>query len=386
MSPSGENPGAATRTVLWILHGEEVGGASLSLLRLAPLLEDLGWSPVVWAPRPSALFDEVEGRGLRVRGAPRPFPGYSWEAIKIPPGPARRFGRIPRYYRGLAETIRQTGPCLAHCNSMYTLDEGTVARWLGVPTMFHVHEMIGSSRKHAMARTLIHRVGHLAVGVSQASVDSLSLPSSPAILVREGTDVSVEPPDRSSPNRPLRVGMVGVIARRKGPDVYAEAARLVKAQDSSIEFSLVGAPTDPLDTAWADDVLAMASASGVNWTESADVEARMREWDIFVLPSRVDPFPIVVLEAMAAGLPIVGTSIDGIREQLGDGSGLLVSPDDPEALASAILRLAGDAELRLTLGRSARRRAQARYSLDRQAAGISDAYLDVLDRAASRAS
>jgi glycosyltransferase involved in cell wall biosynthesis len=95
-----------------------------------------------------------------------------------------------------------------------------------------------------------------------------------------------------------------------------------------------------------------------------DKHARYRESDLFVYPTHY-PFegqPLVLLEAMAAGLPIVTTRHAAIPETLEDGEhALLVAPRDPDALAAAIVRLLDDPELRERLGRAARARYEERY-------------------------
>jgi len=78
-------------------------------------------------------------------------------------------------------------------------------------------------------------------------------------------------------------------------------------------------------------------------------------WDVFVLPSLAEPLGIVVVEAMAAGLPIVASAAGGVLDLVRDGeSALLVPPGDSLALAEAQIRLAGDPALRRRLGEQAR--------------------------------
>jgi glycosyltransferase involved in cell wall biosynthesis len=81
---------------------------------------------------------------------------------------------------------------------------------------------------------------------------------------------------------------------------------------------------------------------------------------------------------MGAGLPVVGTAVDGIAEQLTDETGMLVPRDDPDALAGAILELSRDPDLRRRLGAAAHQRVVSQFSLDRQARRLSDAYLATL--------
>src|SRR5439155_15177290 len=84
--------------------------------------------------------------------------------------------------------------------------------------------------------------------------------------------------------------------------------------------------------------------------------AVLERWDVFVLPSRTDAFPLASLEAMAAGVPIVASSVDGIPEQITHlEHGVLVPPEDVEALAEWIVRLYDDGALRVQLAAAASR-------------------------------
>ena len=113
--------------------------------------------------------------------------------------------------------------------------------------------------------------------------------------------------------------------------------------------------------------------------------ALLREYadaDLLVLPSRFEPFGIVLLEAMAAGLPVVASRVGGIPEVVSDGeTGLLVEPGDAEALASAILRLVERPALRATLGARGRERARS-YSWDALIPRVLAVYREALQECA----
>ena len=99
--------------------------------------------------------------------------------------------------------------------------------------------------------------------------------------------------------------------------------------------------------------------------------------DVVVLPSLTEGLSNIVLEAMATSLPVVGTCIGGLREQIDDGiTGLLVAPRDADALVRALTTVLRDPDLRAKMGRAARIRVEQRYSV----APMVDAYEDLYER------
>ena len=144
---------------------------------------------------------------------------------------------------------------------------------------------------------------------------------------------------------------------------------------------MIGSASEPLDRDWAQAVLERARTTGVVHRESADVEREMRGWDAFVLPSRRDPFPLVMLEAMGLGMPVIGTDVDGIAEQIAPGTGLLTSSEDAPELAQAVERLVAlPQSVRAGMGAAARQRVIEHFSLGRLVEGTERLYHDVLAR------
>lgn len=106
-----------------------------------------------------------------------------------------------------------------------------------------------------------------------------------------------------------------------------------------------------------------------------DVPRLLAAADIFVLPSLTEALPTVVAEAMAAGLPIVATTVGGIPEMVRHGeAALLVPPSDPEALAAAVLRLLANPRQASAMGRSGRRLVAERFDIRTQARALADDY------------
>jgi glycosyltransferase involved in cell wall biosynthesis len=112
-----------------------------------------------------------------------------------------------------------------------------------------------------------------------------------------------------------------------------------------------------------------------------DVPGVLASADVFVLSSRSEGFPVSILEAMAAGLPVVATDVGGIAESVIDGeTGLLVPPGDPGALAAALDRLLADSALRQRLGAAGRERVRRHFDL----AGFRRAHVELYLRELER--
>jgi glycosyltransferase involved in cell wall biosynthesis len=157
---------------------------------------------------------------------------------------------------------------------------------------------------------------------------------------------------------------VGRLVRQKAVDVLLHAAALVERKD--IHFRIVG---DGEDRASLEALARSLQLQEVSFPGRSDrVAELLREADLFVLPSRWEGLPNVVLEAMAARCPVVGTDVTGTRDLIVDGeNGLLVPADDAAALAGAIMRALDDESLRKRLVAAGFATAQE-YSLSRMIA------------------
>jgi glycosyltransferase involved in cell wall biosynthesis len=110
-----------------------------------------------------------------------------------------------------------------------------------------------------------------------------------------------------------------------------------------------------------------------------DVRPLYRGTTILLLPSRSEGLPNVALEAMAHAVPVVAASVGGVPEVITDDhSGLLVAPEDAEAMAARILRLLDDPLLRQRLGEQGRKELGARFSLEARVRGLATMYQQVL--------
>ena len=215
-------------------------------------------------------------------------------------------------------------------------------------------ETPAQQRVQRMAYTAAHRV----VANSQAAAARLRLEgvTTPKIeVIHNGIDLAAFPPHQYSA-RPRRIAMVACLREEKRIDVLIAAAPRILARYPDAEFWIVG------DGSCRAQLVAMARQAGVLSRfqflgHRDDVPAVLSNVDLFVLASRSEAFPNSLIEAMAAGLPVVATAVGGIPELVADGhTGRLVPPGDAEALAHALLDLLDGPTRAAELGRAARHR------------------------------
>ncbi len=358
-----------------VLHEPQIGGATTAVLRALPALEREGWSFCFWAPQPGPAAELLAGRGATVAGEPRVL-RYSWPALREPPGVWARARTVPGYLRRFADFLERAQPDVVHANTILTLPEALVARRRGHATLLHVHEMLGAGTRGAAAVALARLVDDVA-SVSHACAEPLRRRGVPVGLVTAGIDADRAPlrePARATASRPLVVGTLATVCERKGSDLFVAAAEQIARRRSDVEFRLVGPLAGGGERAWAQAVVRRGNRCGVRWSTVSDGRAELRDWDVFVLPARQDPFPLVVLEAMAAGLPVVATAIDGVPEQVDAGCGLLVAPEDAGALARAIDVLIDDGARRAAMGAAGARRVASQFTPARHASELAGAY------------
>lgn len=184
------------------------------------------------------------------------------------------------------------------------------------------------------------------------------------------------PADLGVPEDTIRVGFVGRFVDWKGVMTLAEAWRTVAPRLPEAHLILVGeGEMEPEMRERLDGV------ERVRWTGFRDdIPAVMKALDLLAFPSTMEGFGLVAMEAMAAGVPVVAARAAALPEVVGhEEQGLLVEPEDPEALAAAIERLVRNEELRRKLGAGGRERVARDFTEDRMV----ERYEEVLRRAAS---
>ena len=167
---------------------------------------------------------------------------------------------------------------------------------------------------------------------------------------------------------------------QKGIDVLLHAVSMVRATLAGVTLAVLGDGPERQALASLAERLGLGSAVEFRGAVK-DVAPYLAQAGIFVLPSRFEGFPLALLEAISAGLPVVATEVDGNVDIVRNGvDGLLVPPDDPSALANALLRLLHEPGLATQLGDAARLRAASCFDVDRMVERTVDVFRHALRR------
>ncbi|WP_133910585.1 glycosyltransferase family 4 protein [Streptomyces sp. NBC_00582] len=291
----------------------------------------------------------------------------------VAPGLAAQLARVPR-------------DAVLHLHCAHALIPEVVAvaaRLRGLRYLLHFHLDVDASgplgallpyyKRHVFGRVLRAAAGVVALTPEQADflADTYRVPAERLHVVPNGVAASYYMPPREPAAGPLRLLYVGRLGVQKNVARLLDAMALVR-QD--VRLRIVG------DGELRDRLMAQAAGLGLDNVEFSggllgeDLVKAYADADAFVLPSDKEGMPLVVLEAMAAGLPVVATDVPGTRE-LVRGTGLLAAPE-PGALADALDTLAADPAYRAALAR-----ASAEHAKDYSWATVARLMDDVYRRA-----
>ncbi len=370
-------PGA--RKLLLLTYGCNVGGCEMHLLHLARGLVARGWRVhlAYFRERISdsrSLADDFAGLGVELHD----LGDVSWWD--------------PRGWRSLAALMRRERFAIVHSHLPGPDLVGGVVSWwlaLGHKRIVSVHNQRHRARldyprwamrrswssadglvaiSHAVREHLERRVG---VDSGRATVIPYGLPLAPRDgepFLRQTLGLATEP---------LLLN-VGRLVPQKGQLCLIDAMPEILARVPDCHLAIVGHAEDGYADVLARRIAAHGLDARVHLLGYREMGARaMAEADVFVFPSLWEGFGLAVIEAMRAGVPVVCSAIDPLQEIVGDG-GLLVPPGDVEQLAARVVDVLASPDVARLLAEQGRRRAQARFDVDRMVDRTHRYYLHTL--------
>ena len=335
------------------------GGAERAFVRLVKGIDRQEWAPHVITLRDGgSLADELRAAGLPVHSVALNRSTQAWAGLR----------RLTQALRDIRPQILQTW--LYHANLL-----GRVAAWrAGVP---HVVAGIRVAEQRSRWRlrfdrwtsSLVERHVCVSEGVAEFMHRSAGIPRDRLIVVPNGVDferyAQASPADLTLLGIPPlfpTITFAGRLDPQKDPFLFLEAAGLAAQVETGLHFLLVG--EGPLRGAiedWIRDHRLEQRVHLAGWSDT--LEGILKRSAAFVLSSRWEGMANVLLEAMAAGTPVIATDVEGVREVLSDGlSGQVVPSRDPKALCAAILDVFRDPAGAADRAQSAQRLVRERHT------------------------
>jgi glycosyltransferase involved in cell wall biosynthesis len=395
------------KTVLHVLNSA-AGGAALSTISLIRSLKSSGISSCAVCHDAGTVAEREQIRdatGGRTLFTPlywwnRKIRAAAWKRPLIELRQILNTGWMRRSTAAITDFVHTHNADLIHTNTFLIPEGGIASRRLGLPHVWHLRELLGpgqpfrlSGRPARIAR-YVREHASLVIANSRTSASTAGdlIPADMIRVVPNGIDVGAfqQRSHRENAKQSLVIAMVASLtSRTKKHELFIEAAARLK-NCPSVEFRIYGhdltaGGTRPGDR-YAEAIHALVGQRGLadrfRFPGYIPDPARiMSEVEILVHPADNESFGRIVVEAMAAGLPVVGVRGGGVGEIVVDGeTGLLAPPDNPSALADCISKLVHDEALRDRLGAAGRLRAESHYSLESCVADILRVYEEALQR------
>ena len=362
--------------VMHVINGEHYSGAERVQDLLGQHLPAFGYNAAFACVKPGKFADKRQDQDS---------PVYRF------PMASRMDWRVARE---LSRLIRAEGYSLVHAHTPRSAMVGRLAAWLAqVPMIYHVHSPTSHDTTHGWRNRLndwterasLYKAAAL-ITVSQSLGRHMRLqgysPDS-TFVVPNGVPTTERRRGAEPPAGTWHIGTVALFRPRKGLEVLLQAIALMKQRGVSARLRAVG----PFETpAYEAEIHRHVERLGlrheIEWVGFAqDVIGELTQMDLFALPSLFgEGLPMVVLEAMAAGVPVVGTRVEGVPEAIDDGAnGVIAEPGDAEDLARSMMRVVERELDWCALRKSAIETHAEQFSAQRMAQGVAAVYDRVLE-------
>jgi glycosyltransferase involved in cell wall biosynthesis len=298
-----------------------------------------------------------------------------------------------RIVKRIAEMVRNEDYDLIHAHTPRTALVGRLAaQKAGVPFVYHVHSPAGrdSTRRvlnwiNSAVEWSVVRGADRLIAVSPSVRQYMigrGISEARVVCVPNGVPASHFQTERRPPAGAWTLGAVALFRPRKGIEVLLEALAMLRSRGVNLRLRAVGGFETPMYKA---EVLGLAErldlAGAIDWIGfTRNVNRELAKVNLFVLPSLFgEGLPMVVLEAMAAGLPVVASRVEGVPEAVVHRqTGLLIEPGSVSQLARAVEDVVSGTVDYGALSRGARLRHAEAFSDTTMAAGVAAVYRDVL--------
>lgn len=373
--------------VAYIDHTAKWSGGEVALYNI---LTNIGSQidPLVILAEEGALADRLRERGIDVRVVPLDESVRTRNRNAVNLGAPSAALKLLSYGRRLAPLLKREQVACVHTNSLKSALYGAIAAKLaGVPLIWHIRDHIGPPYlKPVVAKTIRLLSRLLPNGVianSHSTLNALELPRTKKTLVVYSAFAKAIGGGRGrEQGKDFNVLLVGRLAHWKGQHILLQAAKSFKP-DTRVKFWLAGDALFGEDT-YKQELLKMIEQDGLTNVSLLghvdDIQGLMQQADLLVHTSITpEPFGQVIVEGMAAGLPVIASNEGGPVEIVVPGeTGLLIRPGDPAVLAESIAWMLEHPEERRQMAERGVKRVKEHFVIENTVKDIVDYYKGLL--------
>ena len=379
--------------ILFYNHTGQVGGAEHLLLTILARLDRANFDPVLICPEQGPLQEMAICLGVPAESASILHARFTRRPDQL----IRYLISFARVILDLRKKVISADPDLIHANSVRAGLVVTVATLrLNKQVVWHIHDLLPRHPFNPLIRAvaLLSKRTRM-IAVAQASADRFIGTLRPLrkrmTVIPNGVDLQRFYPDQNTrqkiradlklgPDAPV-IGIIGRLTPSKGQLELLHAFKHVVSEVPNATLLIAGAPAFNQEHEYAELLKHVATDLGSNRVlmlgARDDVAALMQAVDLLVVNSSSEACCLVVLEAMASGVPVLATRTGGTPELIEHGrDGWLVPLRDEDELVTAIIKLIGQPELRAQLAGHARQRITSRFGLDQFISEIQNFYRD----------
>lgn len=377
------------RRVLVIHSAADLYGASKNLVRSLLAFKKLGWKVFIVLPHDGPLVNEIQAEGFEVMMMEH---GVLRRQNMNPKGMLLLANQLRKAFYSLSSLIKKEKIDLIYTNSNANIIGGFLSLRNRLPHIWHVHEIVLQPKWFKyLLEIFIKATGDQVLCVSEAVKNNFSQIEPERLkLIYNGIDI--HPYEQAKydlkselgiPTDTVLIGMIARVSFWKGQIYFLEIAAQLCQKFPNLHFVMVGDAFTGYEYLYEEidlHIQKLNLGKHVSYLGfRLDVPQILSGLDIFILPSILpDPLPTTVLEAMAAGKPVVATNHGGATEMVLDQeTGLLIPFDNPKESADKIHQLIENPDLRKQIGSKGQQRAKDLFSIDKYLENFGKAVLEV---------
>ncbi len=367
--------------ILYISSSGSMGGAETSLYNLVKKLNKDRYIPFVICPRFDTLVENLQDQLISTNIIPLP----SWRKLKSIFSRSISLKKLIEYARTHSIDIIHSNTIWINHYAQKTGEE------LNIPVICHLRDII---KKEQIKKYKLHKVDVI-IPISDAvrkPLDEFGIEDNKIKKIYNGVDLSLFSDSKDVLKKEYNidgylVGIVGQLTPRsqwKGQREFILAASEVYRKINNVYFAIVGGDdspvSDPKHGSYINELKMLTKDLGIEehvifTGYRKDIPDIMASFDVLVSASYAEPFGRVIIEAMAAGKPVIGTNAGGAPEIIQDGiTGIIVPPKDHRSLSEALICILQREEVRKNMGEAGRKRVGEYFSLEKNVERIQNIY------------